>query len=127
MEKNIGIIALTLLDVLNHVKIYHWQTKYYSRHKGSCELIKNMESLTDQIIETLQGSKNVRLILSNDYNKIILENQNDYSIINILQEFKKYLMDIFPRYLNSTDTDIINLRDELVGSINQTLYLFTLE
>jgi hypothetical protein len=127
MEKNIGIIALTLLDVLNHVKIYHWQTKSYSRHKGSCELIKNMESLTDQIIETLQGSKNVRLTLSNDYNKIILENQNDYSIITILKEFKRYLIDIFPKYLNSTDTDIINLRDELVGSVNQTLYLFTFE
>jgi hypothetical protein len=29
------------------------------------------------------------------------------------------------RLLNENDTDLLNIRDDLVGSINKTLYLFT--
>jgi hypothetical protein len=125
MDKNIGIIAITLLDVLNHLKIYHWQTTSYARHKASCELIKNMDALIDQIIEMLQGSKNTRLRLFNDTNKIVLENQGDDSIVKMLEQFKNYLSNIFPQYFTNGDTDILNLRDELLGNINKTLYLFT--
>ncbi len=34
--------------------------------------------------------------------------------------------DIMHTEIKSTDTDILNIRDELVGAINQTAYLFEL-
>lgn len=126
MDKNIGSIAMTMLDVLNQLKIYHWQTKSYARHKASCKLIESLTDISDKIIETLQGSKNTRLNIIEKTNTIILSNQNDMDITNLLNEFKNYLIIFFPRYLNTKDTDILNLRDELVGEINKTLYLFTL-
>jgi len=125
-NKNIGKIALTLMDILNQLKIYHWQTTSYARHKASCELINNLTLLTDKIVETLQGSKNTRLYVPSEFNTIIVENQNDTNIVKLLEYFKKWLTDSFPKYISeSTDTDILNLRDELLGSVNQTLYLFT--
>jgi hypothetical protein len=125
MDKNIGNIAIILLDISNQLKIYHWRTKSYARHKSSDELIKNITESTDKIIETFQGSRNVRLQIPSSNNNIILQNQDDYSIIELLKEFKNYLSNIFPRYLTSKDTDILNLRDELLGHVDQALYLFT--
>jgi hypothetical protein len=126
MDKNIGSIAMTMLDVLNQLKIYHWQTKSYARHKASCKLISSLTDITDKIIETLQGKKNTRLNIVQKTNTIILSNQNDMDIIDLLNEFKNYLVIVFPRYLTSKDTDILNLRDELLGEVNKTLYLFSL-
>ena len=124
-QENIGKIVLVLSDVLNQLKIYHWQTTSYSRHKASCELIEKLTSITDKIIETIQGSRNVRLIMPVDYNSIKLNNQTDKSIEELLLYFKNWLLEKFPKYLVTKDKDIFNLRDELLGNVNQTLYLFT--
>jgi hypothetical protein len=127
MDKNIGSIAVTLLDVLNQLKIYHWQTKSYARHKASDELISNLTSSIDQIVEIMQGKKNTRLFISDSNDLIRIQNQNDNDIIELLGEFKTYLVMIFPRYLTNKDTDILNIRDDLLGNVNKTLYLFSLD
>jgi len=126
IQENIGKISLTFLDVINQLKIYHWQTLSYARHKSSCQLINDISELTDKIIETLQGSKSVRLYIPEDFNTIILSNQSDKNIVGLLEYFKVWLIDTFPSYLEPNDTDIINIRDEMLSKINQTLYLFTL-
>lgn len=125
IQENIGKISLTFLDVINQLKIYHWQTTSYARHKSSCQLINDMTELTDQIIETFQGSEGLRLYIPDDFNTVILSNQTDKSIVGLLEYFKVWLIETFPTYLEPSDTDIINLRDEMLGKINQTLYLFT--
>jgi hypothetical protein len=38
-----------------------------------------------------------------------------------------YLSQVLPRKLRADDTDLLNIRDEILGSLNQSLYLFTLE
>lgn len=126
IQENIGKISLTFLDVINQLKIYHWQTLSYARHKSSCQLITDISEITDKIIETLQGSKSVRLYIPEDFSTITLSNQSDKNIIGLLEYFKVWLIETFPSYLEPIDTDIINLRDEMLGKINQTLYLFTL-
>ena len=125
-SENIGKIALTFLDMLNQTKLYHWKTKSYSRHKASCELIGDLTDITDKIIETLQGSKNERLNIPENFNKITLTNNTDDSMVELINYFKEWLIGKFPLYLNENDTDIINLRDELLQKINKTLYLFSL-
>ena len=125
-SQNIGKIALTFLDMLSQIKIYHWKTKSYARHKASCELITDFTDITDKIIETMQGSKNERLDIVENFNTITLNNNTDDSILELINYFKVWLIDTFPNYLNENDTDIINLRDELLQNINKTLYLFSL-
>ena len=124
-QENIGQIVLVLSDVLSQLKIYHWQTQSYSRHKASCKLIEQLTGMTDKIIETIQGSRNVRLLMPSNFNTIKLNNQTDKSIEDLLVYFKNWLNDKFPKYLLNKDKDILNMRDELLGNVNQTLYLFT--
>jgi hypothetical protein len=124
-QQNIGKIVLVLSDVLNQLKIYHWQTKSYSRHKASCQLIEQLTNITDKIIETIQGARNLKFIMPENYNTIKLNNQTDSTIEELLIYFKNWLLEKFPKYLSQKDKDIFNLRDELLGNVNQTLYLFT--
>ena len=55
-------------------------------------------------------------------------NLNDKTIIEFLNMAIQKLTINFPDKINLTlDTDLLNIRDEIIGTINRTLYLFTLE
>ena len=125
-SENIGKITLTFLDMINQLKLYHWRTTSFARHKASCELLSEITSITDSIIETMQGSKNQRLEIPDDFNIITLNNHTDDSMEELIEYFKQWLIETFPLYLQENDTDILNLRDELLQNLNKTLYLFTL-
>lgn len=120
----IGEIALIFLSVRNQLKIYHWQTSSFARHKASDNLVDIMTKTMDKFIETMQGTYGKRLKIPTD-NRCIMDDQNDSSIVEVLDTFKRWLINILPTYLNSDDTDLLNMRDEILGSVNQTLYLFT--
>jgi len=55
---------------------------------------------------------------------------DDKSIVEALNEFKSFLADDLYNWLSSmphhSNTDLKNLVDDLMGNVNQTLYLFTL-
>ena len=73
----------------------------------------------------MQGSENKRLTLSKN-NKINFKVESDTTIITLLEDFKKWLTSELPSYLNKKDTDLFNIRDTILGDVNQTLYLFSL-
>ena len=103
-----------------YVKIYHWQTFRYSRHKSSDLLYEEFNKKMDEFIEIYMGYTGKRI---NVNNKIIkLENMNDKKMVRILKQFT-----IFLNELKNLSTDLLNIRDEILGLIHQTLYLFTLK
>ena len=124
-QEILGKITLTFIDVINQLRIYHWQTKSYARHKASCELLSKLNDLSDKIIETLQGARNVRIYIPDDFNNITLNNQNDKNIIGLLEYFKVWLSETLPQYLLPEESDVLNIRDEILGEVNKTIYLFT--
>ena len=108
----------------NSLKLYHWSTNKYSRHIASDTLFNNIILSSDRFMETYQGkygkiNAGIEFQLSN---KVL----NDLEIIGFLTEAKNWLQNIIlNKILNGNDTDLLNIRDELLGNINQTLYLFT--
>lgn len=122
---NIGEIALYFTFIRDQVKFYHWSTKSYSRHKASDDFVSNLSSKMDKFIEVMQGSENKHLILTKN-SKIEYAIENDSSIINLLNVFKTWLINELPTYLNKKQTDLLNIRDEILADVNQTLYLFSL-
>lgn len=125
--EEIGEIAMILLAFRDQVKIYHWQTHSYARHKASDDIVDTMTEQIDRFMETLQGSRNMRMVIPRKKAFISLENQTDASILVIMDEFKKWLDIKLPSKLNPMDNDLRNIRDEILGSVNKTLYLFTLK
>jgi len=122
---NIGEIALYFTFVRDQIKFYHWATKSYPRHVASDSLVNNLSSKMDKFIEVMQGSENKRLTLPKN-SKPTFKIESDSSIIVFLNDFKSWLTTELPTYLNKKDTDLFNIRDDILVHVNQTLYLFSL-
>lgn len=107
------------------LKIYHWQTMNYSRHKGSDKLFGSLSDLTDKFVEVLQGMMNMRYkAKAND--KLLLNNVSDSEAPQLLLNFGNWLRDDLPKLVPKMSSELLNLRDEMLSEIDQTLYLFTL-
>lgn len=108
-----------------NIKVFHFLTNSYAKHKATDNLYNNIENLSDRFIETyigLYGRPNIK------NNEIILYKKiTNEEFIKILNNFKNFLYNDIFLYIKKDDTDILNIRDEIVSEINKTLYLFTLE
>jgi hypothetical protein len=124
--EQIGEIAMIFLAFRNQLKIYHWQTTSYARHKASDRLISSITEQIDRFMETLQGSRDTRLVLTSQSGTISFNNQKDDNATEILVAFKEWLSDGLSSILQPFDKDLSNIRDEMLGSVNQTIYLFSL-
>lgn len=113
-----------LFSMAHSIKLYHWQTKSFARHKATCELFSSINTLTDQFVEVYMGRYS-RPSFPKGID-IRIEELTDNSAKNLLKEFSDFLRTDLPKCLKSSDTDLYNIRDELLGEINKTLYLFTL-
>lgn len=120
MKNFMSEAVLVFMGVLNQIKIYHWQTQSYARHIASDNIYAKLSLNVDRFVEIIQG-KYGRIIMPSD-NKIALDNQTDSSIVELLTQFKNWLIN---QTFISQDSDLVNIRDEILGDVNQTLYLFT--
>jgi hypothetical protein len=110
------------------VKLYHWQTKSYSRHTASDKLHENILELSDRFIEVYVGKYGREHIeVSSTTSKVTVGNLTDSQIIGYLRTAINFLeKDLLGIIDDKKNTDLLNIRDELLGCINRTLYLFTL-
>lgn len=115
-------ITLKFLYYQNLIKIYHWQTKSYARHKASDELYQILVDKVDEFLEVIQGSRNRRVRFSN-VKPLPIRNVSDNGSIKMLNGFNNWLKNM---ELNKEDIDLMNIRDEIVSAVNKTLYLFSL-
>jgi hypothetical protein len=120
---NIGHIALELIVARDQLKFYHWSTKVYARHSASDKFVSSLTDKIDRFIEVMQGTENKRIVIPNT--KITFENHTDVTIVKYLKTFREWLTDELPKHINETSTDLINIRDEILADVNNTLYLFT--
>jgi hypothetical protein len=114
-----------LLTLRNQLKLYHWQTTIYARHIASDTLHQKLSSLIDRFVEVYIGRYNRRPKFSNPFN-VQVKQFDDSDVVDILREYIHHLKYKVPEQLKETDTDLLNIRDEMLGEIHQTLYLFGL-
>ena len=58
---NLTTAVHELLQFQVFIKIYHWQTKTYSRHIASDKLYDSISNKIDLIVESLQGEQKKRI------------------------------------------------------------------
>ena len=119
-------LLTTFLTFQNQVRIYHWRTRSYARHVSSGSLYEEIDELIDKFIETLQG-KTERIMY--DQITVKLFPLQDEEMVELLTNFAVFLEEKVEAYLKKVgnSSDLKNIRDEMVGKVNQTKYLFTLE
>jgi hypothetical protein len=108
------------------IKLYHWQTKSYSRHKATDKVIDALDEHIDKYVEVYMG-KYGRPHMNSKTNTIKVTNLTEKNIVKFIKNCITALEQVVVFHLNPTDTDLFNLRDEMLGALNQLLYLFTLQ
>lgn len=117
-------IIQVFFHMLLNIKLYHWETKMFSRHKASDELHGSLSELTDKFIEVYMGRYS-RPEFKSSFD-ITVRQLNDSNVVKVLQEYIKFLKHDVTLILKESDTDLLNIRDEILSEFNKTLYLFTL-
>ncbi len=113
-----------LLTLHNQFKVYHWQTQKkvgsYAQHNAFGTAYDDLTDKIDDFIEIYQGKRGV-IMGKNGFN-INLKNLDDNPNV-FIDEFINYLTQHVPQALDTTaDTDLLNIRDEMLGILNQTKY-----
>ena len=119
-------IITKMLEFQNQIKIYHWQTYGYSEHQSFGSLYSSLSDNIDEFVEVFMG-KYGRIIAQNTFD-LSLQNYKTTSPVAVLDVFINYLSVELPTLLNpEKDTDLLNIRDEILGEVNKTKYLLTLK
>lgn len=120
-------IVTKLLTYQNQIKILHWQTTSYSEHISLGSLYDSLSEKTDEFIEVFMG-KYGRVYAQNNF-LLTLQNYNEASPLSILTEMANFLSNEVPKQLPNLElnTDLLNMRDEMLASVNKTIYLLTLK
>jgi DNA-binding ferritin-like protein len=116
-------IVQTFFQFQIKLKIYHWQTNSYSRHKATDTLLSSISDKIDTFVETLQGKTSTRVKFAPD-TSIVLANVSNKEAVELLKKFAEYLSGDLGKKI-AKHTDLLNMRDEMLAMLNQTLYLFS--
>jgi len=124
---------LRFLEMLNTIKIYHWSTLSYPTHKATDELHSKMSELVDSFIEIYIGhlSRRGGAGAGIPVFKRGAASEISFCECKSLDIFCKKLdgyitfMEGLTKRLDGY-TDLVNIRDEMVGAVAQALYLLRL-
>ncbi len=113
------------LKLLIIIKVYHWKTHSYAEHKATDELYSKLNENIDEFVEILLGKDGSRLNMKGC--KIdISDPASTKELIKIINEYKILLENKINKYISKTgNSDLYNIRDEILGNLNQFLYLLT--
>ena len=129
---NISLIVQTLLEILTTVKLYHWNTLSYAQHKATDQLYDELNDSIDTFVEILLG-KNDRRIgkLASVCRQYDFKQKNDNKEPDAVMfkqkifEYRHFLTELNRGFSVKKDSDLLNVRDEILGQLNQFLYLLS--
>jgi hypothetical protein len=118
-----GDLVTHLLTIRNQVKLYHWQTGSFARHKATDDLTAALDTTIDSFVESYMGRYGRPKVSGG----IKLHNFSESAAKSFVAKETAYLQKVLPRKIGKNDTDLLNLRDTLLGDLTKVLYLFTLQ
>ena len=114
-----------LVQVQLQWKFLHWQTFGDAKHRLYGDIYDKLGDLIDEFTETMMGKYGRPEfepefgLMFQDISKLNMQNFID----NIVEFFVQFTDHLDSRY----DTDLLNIRDEMLGTINKSKYLLTLK
>ena len=120
-------LVIEFLQILNMTKLYHWKTESYATHQATDELYTKLNANIDKFIEILLGKHGDRINLAAIKSISLTEVTSNIEFKKEMEKFKQCLVDLNDNseMKKMTNFDLYNIRDEILGDINQFLYLIT--
>ena len=113
------------LNLRNQIKLHHWQTRIYARHIATDSIVEKLDKNIDEFVEVYIG-KYSRPKLTGKNAVITLHNMTEPGMIRLINSAIRYLQGPLTKSLQPSDTDLFNIRDEMIADLHQLQYLFTL-
>jgi DNA-binding ferritin-like protein len=120
-------ITIVFMEILMMVKLYHWKTHSYATHKATDDLYSKLNENIDHFIEVLLGKTGERTELTSQKSIRLMDLSSAEALKREVDSFKGYLVALNDNKAmqQMTNTDLYNIRDEILGDLNQFLYLLT--
>ena len=120
-------ITLVFFQILLMIKLYHWKTYSYATHKATDDLNAKLHKNVDSFVEVLLGKRGDRVNLTHKKHLSIKDYKSVGEFKRELEKFKSYLvgLDNCVALKTMSNSDLYNIRDEMLANINQFLYLLT--
>jgi len=122
MSKGAKIVVFFFELQLN-LKMYHWTTDSYSNHKATNKLFENISDLIDSFIEKYMGAFSRPVLKSGT--SIPIQNMSKSKYIKLLKQAQDYLRGDLEKVI-AKNTELLNIRDEMLAELDQSLYFATL-
>lgn len=122
-------IIKMFLQMVNTVKLYHWKTSSYAQHKATDELHGELNSNIDSFVEIMLGKDGSRVNLMDTKTLPLFDFSNVEQLKAEVENYKLFLigMNDASNLATTTNSDLLNVRDEILGSLNKFTYLLTLK
>jgi hypothetical protein len=118
-------LTLKLVQIQLQFKFLHWQTFGDAKHKAYGKIYDSLGDHIDIFVETMMG-KYGRVEFEPEFS-IMFQDIKSLSIQNFMDGITEFLVGMSDELDSRYDTDLLNLRDEMLGSINQLKYRLTLK
>ena len=120
-------ITVRFLEMLLLIKLYHWKTTSYPTHKATDDLYTKFNLNMDSFVEVLLGKSGMRTELTRDKTIRLTDLNSIDELKQAVVVFKSYLLSLNDNAAmkKMANTDLFNIRDTILGDMNQFLYLLS--
>ena len=115
--------VLFFFELQMNVKMYHWTTESYSNHKATNKLLDKLSDLIDSFIEKYMGAYS-RPVMKSGSN-VLIQNMTKTKYVKLLKTAQEYLRGDLEKVI-SKNSELLNIRDEMLAELDQALYFSTL-
>lgn len=119
-------VVHTFIEMLNTVKLYHWKTRSYAEHKATDELYERLNEKIDRFVEVYLGKDEGR-IKTWERGLEAKQPNNKTEFKSRIYEYREFLKNLTLHFDGKKDSDLLSIRDDILGDINQFLYLMTFD
>ena len=114
-----------LMQIQIQWKFLHWQTFGDAKHRLYGEIYDGLGDLIDEFTETMMG-KYGRPEFEPEFG-LMFQDITALSIQNFMDAITELLVGMSDQLDGRYDTDLLNIRDEMLALINKSKYLLTLK
>jgi hypothetical protein len=118
-------LILKLVQIQNQFRFIHWQTFGDAKHRAYGGIYDSLGGNIDKFVEIMMG-KQGRPEFESEFS-IMFQDISTLSVQNFMDSITEFLVSFTDHLDSRYDTDLLNIRDEMLGDINQLKYLLTLK
>lgn len=129
-ESKYGHIFKMALQNSAQIKLFHWQSHFAGQHKYLDKLFNSLLDLTDTLAESIMG-KYGRPVLTESQlclNIVNFKDPKEGDLNHFMKDlYKCYAIDCKALLDENSDSELINIIDEIVALVDQYKHLVSLK